>query len=119
MSIQVLNLLYEIDFIYELKSDKLLPYKVYHISIKHKDKEQVFEYSSSLNDLKKESVLKSLLFDYFSFENCKDIHDFQNEFEYQYLSDCLLHYWRCEANYKKLNRIFTYAEIDLLNGIFC
>ena len=63
-------------------------------------------------------VMECLLLDKSAYDNCRDIDDFQAEFGYEKVSECLKVYNGCKETSEALDRIFTEEELEQLQEEF-
>ena len=63
-------------------------------------------------------VMECLLLDKSAYDNCTDIDDFQAEFGYEKVSECLKAYNGCKETSEALDRIFTEEELEQLREEF-
>ena len=59
-------------------------------------------------------VMECLLLDKSAYDSCRDIDDFQAEFGYEKVSECLKAYNGCKETSEGLDRLFTEEELDQL-----
>ena len=59
-------------------------------------------------------VMECLLLDKSAYDSCRDIDDFQAEFGYEKVSECLKAYNGCKETSEALDRIFTEEELEQL-----
>ena len=59
-------------------------------------------------------VMDCLLLDKSAYDSCRDIDDFQNEFGYEKVSECLKAYNGCKETSEGLERLFTEEELEQL-----
>lgn len=63
-------------------------------------------------------VMYCLLLDKSAYDNCTDIDDFQHEFGYEKVSECLKAYNGCKETSEGLDRLFTEEELEELQEEF-
>ena len=84
----------------------------------------VFDYTDSVmaykngEDLNYRNVMECLLLDKSAYDSCRDIDDFQAEFGYDKVSECLKAYNVCKETSEALERIFTEEELEQLQEEF-
>ena len=61
-----------------------------------------------------ERVIECLLLDKSAYDSCRDIDDFQSEFGYEKVSECLKAYNSCKETSEGLERLFTEEELEQL-----
>lgn len=59
-------------------------------------------------------VMECLLLDKSAYDSCTDIDDFQNQFGYEKVSECLKAYNGCKETSEGLERLFTEEELEQL-----
>ena len=80
----------------------------------------VFDYTDSVmaykngEDLNYRNVMECLLLDKSAYDSCRDIDDFQAEFGYEKVSECLKAYNGCKETSEGLERLFTEEELEQL-----
>lgn len=61
------------------------------------------------------NVMKCLLLDKSAYDSCEDIDDFQGQFGYEKVSECLKAYNGCKETSEALDRVFTEEELEKLD----
>ena len=92
----------------------------YTIEMTYNGESYDFEFTDSVNayrnsePLHYDEVMECLLSDAAAYMNCSSIDDFQDEFGYERVSECLRVYEGCKKTAEAFQRIFTGEELDEL-----
>lgn len=87
----------------------------YEVMISCNEKTLVTEYQCNKRiEPTKEDVLGCLLSDTMAYDNCGGIDDFQKEFGFTKVSDCIKAYDGCKNSSKGMHTLFTEDELEEL-----
>ena len=96
----------------------------YEVELNYNGRTYTTHYTDSVmaykngEDLNYRNVMECLLLDKSAYDSCKDIDDFQAEFGYDKVSECLKAYNGCKETSEALERIFTEEELEQLQEEF-
>ena len=92
----------------------------YKVELNYNGKTYTTHYTDSVmayrngEDINFKNVMECLLLDKSAYDSCTDIDDFQNEFGYEKVSECLKAYKGCKETSEGLERLFTEEELEEL-----
>ena len=96
----------------------------YEVELNYNGRTYTTHYTDSVmayrngKDIDFKRVMECLLLDKSAYDNCRDIDDFQAEFGYEKVSECLKAYNGCKETSEALDRIFTEEELEQLREEF-
>lgn len=103
------------------QDNKFTPYHTrFDVVVEYKGKKYKTDYqcnTSCNNDMEKD-IVYCLLRDAEAFEYCQDIDDFQKEFGYDKVSDCIKAFEGCKKTYEEFQTMFDDEELEELKTIF-
>lgn len=92
----------------------------YEVELNYNGRTYTTHYTDSVmayrngEDLDFRQVMECLLLDKSAYDSCRDIDDFQAEFGYEKVSECLKAYNGCKETSEGLERLFTEEELEQL-----
>ena len=92
----------------------------YEVELSYNGRTYTTHYTDSVmayrngEDIDFKRVMECLLLDKSAYDSCRDIDDFQAEFGYDKVSECLKAYNGCKETSEALDRIFTEEELEQL-----
>ena len=92
----------------------------YEVELNYNGRTYTTHYTDSVmayrngKDIDFKRVMECLLLDKSAYDNCRDIDDFQAEFGYEKVSECLKAYNGCKETSEGLDRLFTEEELEQL-----
>lgn len=93
----------------------------FDITFTYNKKKILFEFQCNASVAKpnKKDCLGCLWFDSISYQSCDgNIDEFQKEFCYEKVSECIKAFKGCKQNYSKLHSLFTDEEIKVLDEYY-
>lgn len=96
----------------------------YEVELNYKGNSYITYYTDSVmayrngEDIDFERVMECLLLDKSAYDSCTDIDDFQAQFGYEKVSECLKAYNGCKETSEALDRMFTEEELEQLREEF-
>ena len=92
----------------------------YEVELSYKGNSYITDYTDSImayrngEEINFRNVMECLLLDKSAYDSCTDIDDFQREFGYEKVSECLKAYNGCKETSEALDRMFTEEELEQL-----